>query len=139
MRKDFGILMELSWAAEEQSKGYLLSSINVACLSLAQICTEIYSPYKKVPFYLVLGHVMSRKSQKIVKIDTYLLLWFIIYYKICKSFLYVAVLAEEFKRLRQWMIQVWSSSIYLSNPADSISISQTLRLADEFKHIYFNL
>lgn len=40
---------------------------------------------------------------------------------------------------RQWMILVWSSFIYLSNTADSISIFQALLLAEEFKHIFFDL
>lgn len=40
--------MELSWAAKEQSKGYLLFKNNVACLSLVQIYTEIYNPHKNV-------------------------------------------------------------------------------------------
>ena len=37
------------------------------------------------------------------------------------------------------MTQVWLSRVYLSASADITTIYWTLRLAEEFKHIFFNL
>lgn len=92
---------------------------------------------------LLLGRVISyNKSREIAKYVTYQILQLIIYRKTCKSFLCYAVLVKEFIRLRhqrQKVTKAWSSFIYLSIPADSTSIFRTLRLADEYKHIYFNL
>lgn len=143
MRKDLGILTELSWAAKEQSKGYLLSENNVACLSLARTCTEIYNSYKKGTFCLVLGQAMSRESRK--------KLWRLLLTYSCGLLLTVRSVrvfslclctrkgVQKVTSSRQWMILVWSSFIYLSNTADSISIFQALLLAEEFKHIFFDL
>lgn len=73
---------------------------------MSEFVTDLYSvksiiPTKKAHFaqsWVMLCRVIQ--AQNIVKIATYLLLWLITNCKICKSFLCVSVLANEFKRLR---------------------------------------